>query len=96
MNEEKMKSFTSYMFHVMEELELEERFGTLHVYRYALRAFTGFVGGGEIFFGALSRRSLKLFERHLRDRLCSWNTVSTYTRFACSLQSCCRCRADCW
>ena len=58
MNEEKMKSFTSYMFHVMEELELEERFGTLHVYRYALRAFTGFVGGGEIFFGALSRRSL--------------------------------------
>ena len=64
MNEEKMKSFTSYMFHVMEELELEERFGTLHVYRYALRAFTGFVGGGEIFFGALSRRSLKLFERH--------------------------------
>ena len=46
MNEEKMKSFTSYMFHVMEELELEERFGTLHVYRYALRAFTGFVGGG--------------------------------------------------
>ena len=49
MNEEKMKSFTSYMFHVMEELELEERFGTLHVYRYALRAFTGFVGGGEIF-----------------------------------------------
>ena len=80
MNEEKMKSFTSYMFHVMEELELEERFGTLHVYRYALRAFTGFVGGGEIFFGALSRRSLKLFERHLRDRLCSWNTVSTYTR----------------
>ena len=30
MNEEKMKSFTSYMFHVMEELELEERFGTLH------------------------------------------------------------------
>ena len=25
MNEEKMKSFTSYMFHVMEELELEER-----------------------------------------------------------------------
>ena len=80
MNEEKMKSFTSYMFHVMEELELEERFGTLHVYRYALRAFTGFVGGGEIFFGALSRRSLKLFERHLRDRLCSWNTVSTYLR----------------
>ena len=28
MNEEKTKSFTSYMFHVMEELELEERFGT--------------------------------------------------------------------
>lgn len=78
--EEKMRSFTGYMLQVIEELKLEERFGTAHVYWHALRAYTGFVHGGEIFFGALSRRSLKHFENYLRDKLCSWNTVSTYLR----------------
>lgn len=78
--EEKMRSFTGYMLQVIEELKLEERFGTAHVYRYALRAYTDFAHGGEIFFGALSRRSLKRFENYLRDKLCSWNTVSTYLR----------------
>ena len=76
----KLLSLTDYMLGVIEELKAEERFGTAHVYQYALRAFTEFVGGGEIFFGGLTRRSLKLFERHLRARLCSWNTVSTYVR----------------
>ncbi len=78
--ESKPLSFTDYLLGVIEDLKLEERFGTAHVYQYALRAFTEFVGGGEVFFGGLTRRSLKLFERHLRDKLCSWNTVSTYVR----------------
>ena len=73
-------SLTEYAIAIIEELKAEERFGTAHVYQYALLAFTEFVGGGEIFFGGLTRRSLKLFENHLRDKLCSWNTVSTYVR----------------
>lgn len=77
---EENKSFSDYMLRLIEELKLEERFGTAHVYQYALRAYTGFVGGGEFFFGALTRRSLKRFENYLRDKLCSWNTVSTYVR----------------
>lgn len=78
--ENKLLSLTDYMLEVIEDLKAEERFGTAHVYQYSLRAFTEFVGGGEIFFGGLTRRSLKLFEKHLRDKLCSWNTVSTYAR----------------
>lgn len=76
----KFLSFTAYMLRVVEELEFEERFGTAHVYLYALRAFTGFIGGGEIFFGAMNRHSLKRFEKYLRNHLRSWNTVSTYER----------------
>lgn len=75
-----MESFTDYMERVIAMLEEEERYGTARVYYYALRSFTLFVGGGEIFFGALNRRALKRFESHLLVALCSWNTVSTYTR----------------
>lgn len=74
------ESFTDYMQRVIAMLEEEERYGTARVYYYALRSFTLFVGGGEIFFGALNRRSLKRFENHLLAALCSWNTVSTYAR----------------
>ena len=75
-----MESFTSYAQCIIAALEEEERFGTARVYYYALRSFTLFIGGGEVFFGALNRRSLKRFENHLLDSLCSWNTVSTYAR----------------
>lgn len=73
-------SFTDYMLCVITVLKGEERFGTAHVYWYALHSFSEFVGGGEIFFGGITRRSLKLFERHLRKQLRSWNTISTYVR----------------
>lgn len=75
-----MESFTDYMERVIAMLEEEERYGTARVYYYALRSFTLFVGGGEIFFGALNRRALKRFESHLLAALCSWNTASTYIR----------------
>lgn len=80
MTKKEKKSFTKFMLRAIEKLEGEGRFGTAHVYLYALRAFERFVGGGEIFFGALSRRSLVRFEDDLRSRRCSWNTVSTYSR----------------
>lgn len=79
-NKKAAESFTAYMQRTIAALEREERFGTARVYYYALRSFTSFIGGGEIFFGALNRWSLKRFENHLLDSLCSWNTVSTYAR----------------
>lgn len=76
----KSESLTNFMSRVISDLRLEGRHGTAYVYEYALRAFTEFVGGGEIFFSAVSRRWLKRFEERLRERLKSWNTVSTYLR----------------
>lgn len=42
----KQKSLTGFMNEVIEELCQQERFATAHIYTYALRAFTEFVGGG--------------------------------------------------
>ena len=74
------KSFSGFMLDVMDELRQEERFSTAYIYRYALRAMTDFVGGGEIYFGALTRRWIKRFQRHLEDKQRSYNTISTYVR----------------
>ena len=74
------KSFTGFMLGVMDELRQEERFSTAHIYKYVLRAVTEFAGGGEIFFGTLTRQWLKSFQRHLEDLQRSYNTISTYIR----------------
>ena len=63
----KQESFTGFMHEVMDGLRQEERFATAHIYKYALAAVTDFVGGGEIFFGALTRRWLKRFQEYLDD-----------------------------
>ena len=76
----KQKSLTGFMNEVIEDLCQQERFATAHIYTYALRAFTEFVGGGEIFFGGLNKSSLRRFQRHLEDLLRSYNTISTYIR----------------
>lgn len=76
----KQESFTGFMNEVIEELRQEGRFSTAYIYQYALRAVTGFVGGGEIYFGALTRRWLKRFQRHLENLQRSYNTISTYVR----------------
>lgn len=76
----KQKSLTGFMNEVIDDLCLQERFATAHIYTYALRAFTEFVGGGEIFFGGLSKRSLNHFQNYLEDLQRSYNTISTYIR----------------
>lgn len=76
----KQESLTDFMNEVIKELQEEGRFSTARLYKYALRAITGFVGGGEIYFGALTRRWLKRFQRHLEDIQRSYNTISTYIR----------------
>lgn len=45
-----------------------------------MAAVTDFVGGGEIFFGALTRCWLKRFQAYLEDLQRSYNTISTYVR----------------
>lgn len=76
----KQKSFTNFANEVIEELCQEERFSTAHVYLYALRAFTAFIGGGEIFFGGINKSALRNFQQHLEDLQRSYNTISTYIR----------------
>lgn len=76
----KKYSFSGFMLGVIVDLEQEGRYATAHIYRYALRAATEFVGGGEIFFGAFTRRWLKRFQCHLEDLQRSYNTISTYVR----------------
>lgn len=76
----KKENLTGFMNEVIEELCRQERFGTAHIYRYTLQSFTEFVGGGVIFFGALSKRSLHRFQSYLEDKQRSYNTISTYTR----------------
>lgn len=75
-----MVSLSKFMALIIEELEEEGRYSTAHIYGYALKAFTSSQGGGEIFFGALTRVTLKHFQQYLENRLCSYNTISTYLR----------------
>lgn len=78
MNSKPSISYTAYMQRAIATLKAEERFGTAHIYFYALRSYTGFVGGGEVYFGGLNRQALKRYEAYLLERSHSWNTVSTY------------------
>ena len=50
----RQKSLTDFMNEVIKDLCEQGRFATAHVYKYALRSFTEFVGGGSIYFGAFS------------------------------------------
>ena len=74
----KQKSLTGFMNEVIEELCQQERLPRPTFTRIALRAFTEFVGGGEIFFGGLNKSSLAFPAPS--GRLRSYNTISTYIR----------------
>ena len=76
----KQNSLTDFMNEVIVELQQEGRFATANIYKYALRAFTQSVGGGEIFWGGLNRRALHRFQTYLEDLQKSYNTISTYIR----------------
>ena len=55
----KQNSLTDFINEVIVELQQEGRFATANIYKYALRAFTQPVGGGEIFWGGLNRGDRK-------------------------------------
>ena len=76
---------TDFMNEVIKDLCEQGRFATAHVYKYALRSFTEFVGGGSIYFGAFSKRSLRRFQTYMEERQLSYNTISPTS--ACCVRS---------
>ncbi len=70
----------TFMKQVADRLQMGGNFGTAHVYRSSLNAIIAFHGNGDLAFREVTPEWLKGFEIHLRNRGCSWNTVSTYLR----------------
>ena len=56
------------------------RWGTAHIYQSAVNAFSVFTKWQPMPMRKLSPTVLKRFENFLRQRNCSWNTVSTYIK----------------
>lgn len=65
---------------IVQEMRDNGQWGTAHVYRSAGNAFRRFRQGDDLAVTALDASVLKEFENYLRDRQCSWNTVSTYMK----------------
>ena len=65
---------------IIEELRENSRWGTAHIYQATSNAFSAFVNNQELPLRKLNSAILKRFENHLRQRNCSWNTVSTYMK----------------
>lgn len=74
------KLLNQFVPELIKELKEENRYGTAHIYQSALNAFTDFCGRSNIPFVFINRGKLKEFEIHLRHKMLSWNTVSTYMR----------------
>ena len=65
---------------VIGELREGGRWGTAHIYQSAVNAFSAFTKWQPMPMRKLSPTVLKRFENFLRQRNCSWNTVSTYIK----------------
>ena len=68
------------MRQVTAELQGRGNLGTAHVYKSTLNAILTFQGSEKLMFRQLTSEWVKRFEISLRERGCSWNTVSTYLR----------------
>lgn len=80
-----MKELTCFTLSVLQELENEGRFGTAHVYRSTLNAFTAYwherhTQDSIPLKKAFTAATLKDFELHLQERMLKMNTISTYMR----------------
>ena len=76
----KKSNLTLFMEQLIRSLKEEERFSTAHIYQSTLNAFMLFCKTETIRFNQMERSYLKQFENHLRNKGCTWNTVSTYMR----------------
>ena len=65
---------------VIGELRESGRWGTAHIYQSTVNAFSVFAKWQPVPMRKLSPTVLKRFENFLRQRNCSWNTVSTYIK----------------
>lgn len=74
------RNLTQFMEQLIRSLKEEERYSTAHIYQSTLNAFTLFCKTDTIRFNQMERSKLKQFENHLRNKGCTWNTVSTYMR----------------
>lgn len=80
-----MKDFSEFTLSMIQNLEEEGRFGTAHVYRSTLKAFTHYwqkkyPKTSISLKAAFTPATLKDFERHLQERMLKLNTLSTYMR----------------
>lgn len=76
----KKENLFSFMRQVTAELQGRGNLGTAHVYKSTLNAILTFQGSEKLMFRQLTSEWVKRFEISLRERGCSWNTVSTYLR----------------
>lgn len=65
---------------IIGELRENGRWGTAHIYQSTLNVFSAFNNYRDLHLRKLNPVVLKRFEMHLRQRDCSWNTVSTYMK----------------
>lgn len=70
---------------IIGELRENGKWGTAHIYQTTLNVFSTFNNYQNLPFRKLTPALLKQFEVYLRQRDCSWNTVSTYMK---TLRSC--------
>lgn len=77
--------FTYFALAYIEELRLEGRHSTAHVYENAVRSFTRFCGTPSVSFRQFTRCNLKKYNLYLCQRGRKANTVSTYMRMLRSL-----------
>ncbi len=75
-----MGNFISFMKEVADGLQKSGNFGTAHIYRSSMNAVIAFNGSGNLSFRKVTQAFLKKYESYLREKNCSWNTVSTYLR----------------
>ncbi|SHI45193.1 tyrosine-type recombinase/integrase [Bacteroides stercorirosoris] len=76
----KQKLLLDMLSSTIQELRANGQWGTAHVYRSARNSFSAFNNDRDIPFGKLTPNLLKNFEIYLRQRRCSWNTISTYMK----------------
>jgi len=80
-----MGNLISFMKEVAEGLRKSGNYGTAHVYRSSMNAIIAFNGSRNLPFKKVNQEFLKSFETYLREKDCSWNTVSTYMRMLRSI-----------
>lgn len=70
---------------LIEQLKLEQRYGTAHVYQSTMNRLVRFAKGEKIYFSQLSPEWLRKFQNHLLENQLAWNTISTYMRMLRSI-----------